>query len=528
MKNLVILIKLLFCAILLFIFTDIKAQFANPTNYGENNQSITFFSRQPGNDIMLYSGDMFRVSSWDDGGSSDGGICWEVDYSTTPYASNTTFTYSNAIISDVCLLQSGGRVYAVAVYNSNSTNKYYWELFQWDNPGSGYTFQSRGAWQFASGAFATALHIDADGQGNFAIIWDDSNPDVFVLTGTAAGLNNSGNAVTISGANGGIYPDVAIFNDNSNNVIHATFIDNSNGDIIVQNHTLTNLSMNSSTHTTPLSAAPSAGTFYYPRIACPNDNGDKEDWTVVMVEYSSSPLPKYVIEGYNDLAGTVSSLNIYNNVNSVDLSRDENSYPVVTYDDNYDGVGDYGIWVGWTLDNTSQNFGTVYAISTLLVPCNKVAQVLGTYYWEVPNSVMANDYVDYLSLADRHANDRVYLTYAGFTYGGTSSFDDLITKEATTISAACSLRTYHSPQINQAQNSTESKWLSYYSNSTSIVNIKLFDTAGKMVWEDRGWVGKIQKDLLLKTQMLPHAIYLASLIADDGSINITKKLFIGN
>lgn len=148
------------------------------------------------------------------------------------------------------------------------------------------------------------MNVDADDNGGFVIALHKVSK-LFVFTGSVstgvATFNNSGTEVFIDS---GSYPDLCVFNDGNDHVVHLVYVDAS-GDLIISAHDHADLASGSGTPVgTPVTVNPtsSAYSFHFPRIACPGPAiGTLNDWTVVSEETDGTD---DYIEGFNNISGT--------------------------------------------------------------------------------------------------------------------------------------------------------------------------------------------------------------------------------
>ncbi len=517
--------------VMMLATVKMEAQFTGSTIFKDTAATVNAnTARYTGNDALQNGSDIYRVSCWDNGSSAIG-MAWRVHYSASDYTGKLAFTSSSSTSpSDICLIEYHGGIYAVATYHQSGS--YFWEVFQWNTATK--IFNSISNAVFATGSYGYTLHIDADENGNFAIVWDDSGPRMFVETGNPSGLNNSGTAVQLSGDN--IKPDVAVFWNGSYEIVNITCIEQgSGGTLFVDKYTFSGLASGSaSSYQNVDFHIPASGYSYdYPRIACPNSSGDYRDWTVVVQEVDA-PNALWYIVGFNDNAGTVSSAIIYNDGTSGNSPFPtltyQNSFPVVTYDDNYPSDG---IWVGWTLDWTGGAAGgtgqpTAAAVLPIVLKCDNVGMsvpVSGTTtYWEVPDaaSLVTADSVAFLSLSGRHAKDYLFLTYnVNVLYN--TPVHDIYTKGLWGASSATSLRT-----ANTLSGSLQNIVSESMINSDVECNFKLYNLKGELVFETTGNYVEILAYLKYNDFKLPSSLYLSQIHSIDGLINRSAKVFIGN
>jgi hypothetical protein len=537
------LIQIVFTFVLMSLCKNGYAQFT-AASATENAAGVSATPRATGNDVQDYGGNTYRVSVWDDAGTSPG-IAWRVKYGAPTYNGSLPFSItSNVFDADVSIVTFGSaKVFALATYYvGGATSLYYLELYYWDNPGGIWGFYSQGTTSFASGSFGTTLNIDANDAGDFVVTWDQS--DTWVITGslvTSSLVLNS----SIKAAQPGTNPDVCIFHaGGGNDYVHLTYIDGS-GYLTVDDHKLSDLVSGSNAHTTALNTTPYYYTFYYPRIACPNSSGSKDEWTVVAEDNDGTT---FYIVGYNYKSGTgLTGPTIYNDGSQAPGKTILTFFgatthiigsirPAVCYDDQYTNAnGGLGIWVGWSLNNDQDPMndyivndyvysGSVHAWYPIVLQCDNQGLPVNNgsitaSYWQVPTTLVGSDYVDYLSLAGRYGTDRLFLTYNDIIRNG-STVDDIYTKEVTP-SSATSLRTSGSDLLYQSNNDLPI-------HATDLVSFKLYDLTGNVIVNKKTTVNDIQKELMLNQMKLAPSLYLLQMNTEDKKFFITKKAFIGN
>lgn len=417
-----------------------------PTTFSDNSYAAgTAQGRNTGCDILQFAGDTYRVGVWEPLGTTRA-IGWDVNYLGTNYSSNNTLSISGYIIDpDVCLLRDvSGNIYAAVCYHNVTNSCYYLEVFQWNT--SSFTFNSVYLNNFFTTPFGTTVNIDGNTTmtGEFTIVWDDAGGRIYSAVGDMSGgiitINLHGSGVA------GFSPDVSMYEDGSNDVVHITYIDLNTGFLNVVDYTYAALiAGNTTSPNIVLNVGSYLQDWAFPRIASPGPiGGSVNEWTVVAEDYNTSlNIGPWHIVGYNNGIGPM----VYNDGSLsplVNLNGKANFYTSVCYSDNYPNNG---IYVGWTFSNFSPIpytypgalINTEYPI---VLACDRNANPLvGCSYWQVPTSITNNnsDISGFLSLASRHANNEMFLTYQNIIVGG-SLLWDVDYKMATGINGISSLK----------------------------------------------------------------------------------------
>jgi hypothetical protein len=355
---------------------------------------------------------------------------WEVNYLGTNYSSNNSLSISGYIIDpDVCLLvKSPGTILAAVCYYNVTNSNYYLEIFEWNT--STLSFNSVYLNNFFSSPFGTTINIDGNTtmSGEFTIVWDDAAGRIYSAPGDMSLGIIAVNQHTAGVA--GFSPDVSMYEDGSNDIVHITYVDVNTGNLIVADYLYAALAAGStSSPSFVLNASPYNQDWAFPRIASPGPiGGSMNEWTVVAEDYNTSlnSGPWYIV-GYNNGIGPM----VYNDGSLsplVNLNGKANFYTSVCYSDNYPNNG---IYVGWTFSNFSPIpytypgalINTEYPI---VLACDRNANPpVGSSYWQVPTSITNNnsDISGFLSLASRHAKDEMFLTYQNIIVGGSLLWD---------------------------------------------------------------------------------------------------------
>lgn len=487
--------------------------------------------RNTGCDIYHYSGDDYRVSVWEPTGTTVA-FGWDVDYSGNNYTGTGALSYTSGIGDpDVCLVEKSGDIFAIVVYYYVPNTSWYWETWKFD-PMTTSFIPFTGASVLDSGPFGTTINVDGNEQaaGEFAIVWDDIYGNIWTTVGDMSSFI-LGSRINIAT---GTYPDVSMYYDGSNDVVHFAYIDGS-GALLVDDHQFTTLATGSaSSGVGVFNYAPGGSNqYYYPRIASPKGStGSPSEWTTVVEETDNSTV--YLITGFNNAVLTP----IYYNDGNIpqnspfDISGEPNYSISVAYDSNYPSDG---IWVGWNMNNqignyNNQGFIVNDADYALVLKCDKNAIPLsGGTYWQVPNGIVAGNYdlSGFMSMAGRYGNDELFLTYVNVILNG-SSVDDVVYKKVAGVSGVSSFKTF---------NGSTSTLLSYESynlidslKSEGIyehIALELFNLEGKsFIYSTFNSVDELGLDRILFD--LPASIYLCRFRSLESGATLSLKLFIGN
>ncbi len=279
-------LKCLFIAVALGLLTGLNlfAQFNTASQSDIAMSTAGVNSRKTGNDFMLYGGNEFEVSVWDEGNGNS-----EFGYQINAGGQSIlALSCSTAVDPDVCLIKDGfGDIHSIVVYYDAVGNDYLIDVFDY----SAGTFSLQGGCPYnirANVSFGTAVNIDADDTYNFMVIWDDSNAGkLHAIAGDHSGstINFTNTPVTVgsSPSNEGYYPDVCLYGGGTN---RATFTYTLNSELYVDIDDVSVIAGGSGTGVTNILHDNAFQLGYeYPRIACPNPSvGTVDDWTVVFMD----------------------------------------------------------------------------------------------------------------------------------------------------------------------------------------------------------------------------------------------------
>ena len=392
MKNLKILIPL-FIQISVLFPKEILA-----TNYTHASHNIDHYTgvscdnvKYTGNDVKYSASnssfhtmhvwvgdDNFSSLAWDDGNSNTG---------------NVLLDHGNGDIydPDVSLVEDSNHNWWAIVVFYKAGDGYYYEFYEWDNT-SAFIWDSEG--QLASAASAgNDINIDANSSGHYAIVWDDANGNIYGSYGsTSTAPSTPSSATTIIAQSGSDYyyfPDVSIHG--SNCYVTCVWTDYSYIDVYLDIFTL---SLGSpSTWPNALTYGPYAyGDFDIKntRIATPSSNCSNNDFTIVyqlfdifinnihIMGYSYTDY--WSDKGLSDYADLYDSPNSCQNYHNYDAT---NYNPAVTYSSDYNGQGNGGIIVAWTISSATNDPGD----EPIAVQCASVyGFITNCTYMNVPYS----------------------------------------------------------------------------------------------------------------------------------------------
>ncbi len=512
----------------MYPFQIVYAQFTPATATDQSFSVGTVYGRNTGCDILEYAGDVYRVSVWEPTGTTQS-FGWVVDISGTPYTGTLPFTATGTIGDpDVCLLikPESNEIFAAVVYYDVTNSEWDLEFYQWDT----FTLQFVSASIFiplATGFFGTSINIDGNDHpsSEFAIVWDDVDDVIHTTVGDMGSLVLYNDLTLTSGT----HPDVSMFYDGTNDVVHLTYIEGG-GDLNVVDYDFADLVVgNATSPTIILSYTPTNGVYTYPRIACPTGaSGIVADWTVV-VEEMDLGLSKYYIVGFCNSTGATPM--IYNDgltFSPADLTLVPNYYVSVCYDSNFPING--GIWVGWQFDDSSfpyQYNSTTYtnyieeAGYSIILKCDQDAVPILPDYLQVPSAITANngDFSGFLSLAGRYGADELFLTFQNIIING-SNVDEINYKAVSNANTTSNFRegttyNYEFPSLNQLKDD-------------ALIEMSILNIEGKLLFKESITKQDIQFKLNHYSKDLSSSIYLVSLKSKETGIVYRYKSVIGH
>ncbi|HEX5001247.1 MAG TPA: T9SS type A sorting domain-containing protein [Bacteroidia bacterium] len=385
-----------------------------PASIVQTSTSVTGTPRQTGNDYLDDGTNKIEFSVWDlTNGASR--FAWNVNGTS----SGGYLGGGNAVDPDVALIEdSNGAIFVLVFYYDASNYSFKLEVRNWT--GSTWSSYTGSPFTISFDYYTTGLNIDADDDGHFVIVWDDHYNQVQGMAGYFDSMSTLQfsilNITTI--ASNGSFPDVCLYGNGSDRITY-TYL--SNGHLYVDSDDFsTLLSGSNSSVSQLLNVSPStvpggSGTFYDPRIACPNANtGSSDEWTVVVLETDNTS--KWDIQSYNYYNGSSNGPTVVNDGTNtyngnINLTSYENYTPVVSYDNQ----SPYGINIGWIYYADGMGPGSAVAHFPIVVTCDATATPVWIQYvdyLEVPYGITTSDDDDALSLSGRNGNDLLFMTYS--------------------------------------------------------------------------------------------------------------------
>ena len=411
-------------AIGLFVTTPTSAQFTNAV-IADNVYSLTTYPSIVNNDILDDGNNTYRVTAFSDAAGPRSGIMWECFFAGNNYSGdlplNYYSVYSGAVVNyiDVSIAKeiNSNVIHALAVFSVNSIygNQWLLEDFIWN--GSAFISNpSIPQWSIAYGNFGTTIHIDANTNGEFIVVYDDAGGNLYHITGFLAGGVNLLSVYTDQ-ANS-TFPDVTLSHD----ILWNTYVYESaiiSGILTINEDPFSSVSIATFTNFSQLN---NLGVIVNrPRISSPNLLGGPNEYEVVF-ECTNNARTYYEIRGYNNAAAVGYKYNIGTFVPGGNTTSVPNHHPVVAYDQ-YNHVN-----VGWVLDNSTGTIsGAFQSHYPIVVPCDNTGTPTVSTYWETPRpgANFGNYFsIPYLALAGRHSftTDDTFVS----TYSLTNS--DFLTK----------------------------------------------------------------------------------------------------
>lgn len=511
-----IIIKQFICLIFLSInfISHTNAQFAAASL--TQSTVATAMARYTGNDILDDNNDTYSVTVYDDALGSPG-ISWEVYFGGNNYASSTVFTKTTIIDPDVSLIRDlpSGAISAIVFYYDYSAPGFYLEQYTWDPSSFQFLFVTQ--LFVANLTYGFALNIDADENGEFAIVFDElANNDIYVAAGD---LSGTGGTIALGFSNPlltgitGNAPDVALNFNGNITYIYIDYIElTTGGDIQVQQLDYNTIKAGVFSPNIVYSMPPLSGfSNVAPRIACGPTYLSSDYWAVVYVESNGTVTN---IKAVVSDAGFISSVT-YNDqtlfpFNLIDISSVININLAICYDYNTD------IWTGWTIDNGSLGTGSQPIFMPSVVKFDKSGITpLVTDYLEVATSPASTDYIDVLSLAGRYTKNSnlIYLSCLN------AANYDIYAKQAP-YSPTANLRS----AINLPENLTKKLDIQETSNASTFY---IYNMAGEMVRNGNAMSGDIKKTIVKYIQALPAGVYVLKTANQKGE-QATQKLVATN
>jgi hypothetical protein len=491
----------------MYPFQIIFAQFTNPVLSDNSYSAGSVYGRNTGCDIVEYGGDVYRVSVWEPNGTTQA-FGWVVNIGATQYTGTLPFTATGAISDpDVCILVKPitNVIFAAVVYYDATNAEWDLEFFEWD-PTSTQFISTLLFFQLDTGPFGTTINIDGNehSASEFSVVWDDVNGNIYSTVGDMSSVILYNKLLLIDGTQ----PDVSMFYDGTNDVVHLTYI-NPNGRLVVLDYDFPTLATGSTgTPFTALLEWPfhSGYVYSFPRIASPiGSSGTTGEWTVVVEEIDISG-PDYYILGFNNGATTPIIYNDGSLTSPADLTDVPNYFVSVCYDNNYPTDG---IWVGWQFDDTGGNYGYINQVQksgySVVLQCDALASPTGSLgYLQVPTSVTsnANDYSGFLSLAGRYGSNELFLTYQNVIINGIN-VDDVNYKVITGASGISALRS----NVSNSDDIISFDQL----KDDALIEMKILSLEGKLLFNNQVLKQDIKNKLSEFSKRFSTSMYLVNL-----------------
>jgi hypothetical protein len=408
--------------------SKLTAQVCTPAMNADNDsQAPIYGSSICANDV--YADGCLNLKVW----TSSYGISWDYQSSGNPCLDPGAFFTDFTMPGSISIAQSvdvsivnANELWAMVVFYDNDTKQFYLSRFKGSSSGTfGFTFNNNisisNVIDFTSYNIDPIIHIDANANGQFAIVYND--PDQGNLQ-TVAGVTDPINGPEISRVDdlGNSYEasqcDVAISELPTSNEpkIYYAFMRESGDEVNISVDDFSTLISSGSVNTVIETRVPATGYYFrWPRIACPGDVNIVTDWSAVWESVLQNSYYTVDVLGMTTYNGTVypgsSSTSYYNytdgsgTITLVATSNNVKSYPVVAYD-NVNNIAPLGgtqvIQIAWygqpdtygasVIGITTDQYGIVASNTCLITttPCYEYG------------SDSPGDEQKYPSLAGRH------------------------------------------------------------------------------------------------------------------------------
>jgi hypothetical protein len=285
--------------ILLAIFTlfaiaiKCEAQFTNAI-VGETGIGTPVFTTHTGCDVAYDGSIDLTVSVWDDSNGRPG-----ISYDDNSGNSGALgLQKSDAYDPDVAIIKNGSDMFALVVYHSASTGgtggSFMAEFYTWNGAFALTTGMGSNPINLSSGhSFQSTINVDGNLLGDFAIVWDQDSlgwPIPKCITGTIVSTLPVLNFTTPISLIPGTAtfkikgPDVTLYDSleagqsyYSTQIMYASYYDNSNGNMIIQEERWPNINSASPfiNYTQFANFVPNAAPSSYPRIAVAKSNASR-------------------------------------------------------------------------------------------------------------------------------------------------------------------------------------------------------------------------------------------------------------
>jgi hypothetical protein len=435
----------------------------------------------------------YKVSVYSDEislSTSNVGIYWDVTYGGIDYT-NSAFFNTYSVISDmkvkyvdVSILKDvdNGDIHSVVCYSYTSLlygDGWTVEDFIWDTS-SKLFISNPNLPQLAieSGSPGYTIHIDANNNGDFIIVYDNIDGNLRCITGrveNSISINNNGVSLNSSPFSidpliTGFSPDVSMSNDGGGgNFVYVSFTNFNTNTIDIYSSDYPFLTTGFSGFSLHNSLYDAAEAVYTSRIASPNSNGASYEFTVV---YSTTDIARNdeYIKGFNNSTANTYYYNDASSGPSGQIYSVPNRWPVVTYN------SDHNVLVGWIWNNISGAYtvmgSPVAAQFPIVLPCGSTGGISVTDYWIVPSSVSTGNEINLLALSGKHAMN-ANEDYISFHNASTS---ELLTKWAD-VDLVSNLRNAHPASLNLQ----DSKANRFNDLIEAPVNFYIFDLMGRNI-----------------------------------------------
>jgi hypothetical protein len=494
----------------------VRAQFQDALIPDEMAILAPVFAQNTGNYIMDVSGTTYAVHVWDDPNGPFAAMEWKVG-TAAGYA--LIDPLSGVLDPDVCLVKNGaGVVYAIVAYFDVLSNQFKMRVFNW--AAGMQQFNGSTPIVLTPGQYGSAISIDANDAGDFALVWDQPGQMIQMafgqaLAGTPPALTFPGTAFNLDA---GDMCDLSLYRDagSSSKVVHVAYR-NSGGFIVVDTYTFADLLTGL---LTPLqsfrSPAPDL-VFRYPRIDSPTSGiGADTDFTVVVEDSDNSGT--WYIKGFNSHSccpGFESY--IYNDGitgnSPYNLTDIPNTRPVVTYFNNGDGMT-----VGWNLDNSFGLLaapGAAMARQPIALSCDKQANAYpSAYFLSISPIVTTGSQIGILSISGKYSSNAL------FTYLNTG-INNIQYKMVPHVSNAPNLKTVESGSFYH--------WVESLNRGvdaeTHQVTVQTFDVMGRLVFSYTGSVARLMDIWTTFTDSCRAGVYAISGDAGKNENRFSGKIF---
>ncbi len=499
----------------IFVTTSTSAQFTNAV-IADNVYSLSTTPTIVNNDILDDGNDTYRVTAFSDAVGPRSGIMWECNFAGNYYSGDLPLNYysiyTGATVNyiDVSIAKDVNNpdIHALAVFSVNSIygNQWLLEDFIWN----GTAFISNPSipqWSIAYGNFGTTIHIDANTNGEFIVVYDDAGGNLYHITGNLAGGVNL--LSLYSDQVNSTFPDVTLSHD----IFGNSYVYES---AIISGKLTINEDQFSAVSTSSFSFFSQINNFGVivnrPRISSPNSFGGSYEYEVVY-EATNNARTYYEIRGYNNAAAFGFRYNIGSFVPGGNTTSVPNHHPVVSYDQ-YNNVN-----VGWVLDNsTGAISGAFQSHYPIVVPCDNTGTPTVSTYWETPRAgANFGNYfsIPYLALSGRHS-----LTYDSTfvsTYSLTNA--DFLTKRAI-INSASSLK------VADVKNTSTNNLQVFIQTADPLSKYKttIWNTEGREVSSRNLNLSEIENFIKSNLDELPIGIYFTRLINDKNQTVFAGKI----